>query len=209
VSARAKGETARRHRAVHVAWAVLVVVALLTSTVWLQACNKSDDTGNEGESTSSTVESGVQSGNVEGIIGESIEVGHAVVLVRALQSTFQPAMPAQRLSQSTPSAPGVGESFYQAMVRVENKQSAEDARPLRVDPEDFMCRIGDRVVGIEPTRTGPYARSLLENTSLDLLLTFKGPAGFQPELIYNPSWYDGIVTIGPKADAQQQETTTT
>ena len=51
---------------------------------------------------------------------EEIDLGDAVITVRALQSTFQPAMPSQRLSESTPSAPGVGESFYQALVRVKN-----------------------------------------------------------------------------------------
>jgi hypothetical protein len=188
---------------------LLLALTLALGAIWLQACNKSDDTGAVEESTSSTLEGSSQSGNVEGIIGEQTAVGHAVLLVRAVQSTFQPAMPSQRLSESTPSAPGVGESFYQAYVRVENKAVGTQAAPIRVDPEDFMCRIGDRVVGIEPTRSGPYARSLLENTSLDLLLTFKGPAGFQPELIYAPPWYNGVITIGPRAEQQEEETTTT
>ena len=72
-----------------------------------------------------------------------------------------------------------------------------------------MCRIGDKVVGIEPTRSGPYARSLLENTSIDLLLTFEGPAGFQPELLYDPPWYDGMISIRPEADEPPAEETTT
>jgi hypothetical protein len=189
------------------ALALLLTLTLVAGAVWLQACNNTDDPGTE--TTASTLEGSSQSGNVEGVIGESTAVGHAVVLVRALQSTFQPAMPSQRLSESTPSAPGVGESFYQAYVRVENKAVGDQRSPIRVDPQDFMCRIGDKVVGIEPTRSGPYARSLLENTSLDLLLTFEGPAGFQPELLYDPPWYDGLITIRPKADEPAAEETTT
>jgi hypothetical protein len=170
----------------------------------MQACTNPDDASPDDASTSSTVEGDAQSGDIQGFLDEEIDLGDAVITVRALQSTFQPAMPAQRLSQSTPSAPGVGESFYQALVRIQNKQET----PLRVDPQDFACAVGGRVVSIEPTRSGPYARSLLKNTSLDLLLTFKGPAGFQPELIYGPSWYKGMITIGPRVE-QQEETTTT
>jgi hypothetical protein len=188
---------------------MLLTLALAIGAVWLQACNNADDTGTGADTTSSTLEGSTQSGNVDGVIGESTAVGHAVVLVRALQSTFQPAMPSQRLSESTPSAPGVGESFYQAYVRVENKAVGDQVSPIRVDPQDFMCRIGDKVVGIEPTRSGPYARSLLENTSIDLLLTFEGPAGFQPELLYDPPWYDGMITIRPEADEPAAEETTT
>ncbi|MFH0917263.1 MAG: hypothetical protein V1912_12575, partial [bacterium] len=117
------------------------------------------------------------------------------------QATFQPAMPLQRLSEQTPSAPASGESFYQAYVRVENG----GATPIRVDPSDFACAVGDTVARIEPTRSGPLPRSLLENTSLDLLLTFKAKAGFEPVLLYSPPWYDGVVRIGPQAE----ETTTT
>ena len=191
------------------ALALLLALVLVAGAVWLEACDNGDNTGAGTETTASTLEGSSQSGDVEGLIGEATAVGHAVVLVRALQSTFQPAMPSQRLSESTPSAPGVGEMFYQALVRVENKAVGDEVAPIRVDPQDFMCRIGDKVVGIELTRSGPYARSLLENTSIDLLLTFKGPAGFQPELLYDPPWYDGMITIKPEADEPQAEETTT
>jgi hypothetical protein len=110
-------------------------------------------------------------------------------------------MPEQRLSGETPTAPAAGESFYQAYVRVKNT----GVTPLRVDPEEFVCAVGNSVVTIEPTRSGPFSRSLLKNTSLDLLLTFKGPAGFQPILLYRPSWYQGVISVSP----QTEETTTT
>ena len=64
-----------------------------------------------------------------------------------------------------------------------------------MDPEDFACAVGNAVVGIEATWSGPVARSLLKNSSLDLLVTFKGKAGYEPVLLYSPSWYDGTIRI--------------
>jgi len=162
-----------------------------------------DENGADGETTSSsTTGEGAQSGDIEGEVGDALEVGSALVTVRALQATFQPAVPAQRVSEQTPTAPAAGESFYQAYVRVENRETD----PIRVDPNDFACAIGDMVAGIEPTLSGPLPRSLLKNASLDLLLTFKGPAGYEPLLLYNPPWYRGTVRVSPQA---VEETTTT
>jgi hypothetical protein len=182
---------------------LLLALLLALSLTTTLGCKKAEASGAD-ESTSSTLEKSQESGDIEGVIGAKIEVGDAVVTVRAVQPTFQPAMPTQRLSEETPSAPSAGQSFYQAYVRVENTGLA----PLRVDPNDFACAVGDSVVSIEPTRSGPYPRSLLEHTSLDLLLTFKGPAGFQPVLFYSPSWYKGVISVGA-ALQQPEETTTT
>ena len=178
--------------------ALIVVVPF---TIWAIGCD-SDAGEDTGESTTSSVGGqGSISGDIEGYVGTAVEVGDALVTVRALQATFQPAMPAQRLSEQTPTAPAAGESFYQAYVRVENR----GASPIRVDPNDFACAVGDSVVRIEPTRSGPSSRSQLENTSLDLLLTFKAKVGFKPILIYSPAWYEGTIRIGP----QPEEATTT
>ncbi|MBN1631207.1 MAG: hypothetical protein JW990_15710 [Thermoleophilia bacterium] len=169
--------------------------------VWTSGCDLGGGEGAEGRTTSTTEEEGQESGDIAGVIGEAIKVGQATVTVRALHSTFQPASPEQRLSEKTPTAPGAGETFYQAYVRVTNT----DVTPLRIDPEDFVCRVADSVVAIEPTRSGPFPRSLLNNTSLDLMLTFRAAAGYLPMLIYTPPWYDGIITVTPEAE----ETTTT
>ena len=144
-------------------------------------------------STTSTDEDVQPSGDIDGTVGEAIGVGDALVTVRALQETFHPATPEQRMSEQTPVAPESGESFYQAYVKVENG----GAVPLRVDPEDFACVVGDAVIAVEPTRSGPAARSLLKNSSLDLLLTFKGDAGHEPVLLYSPPWYDGTIRVLP------------
>lgn len=155
--------------------------------------------------TSSTGEVEEDSGDIEGVVGENIEVGSVVVTVRALEATFQPAVPEQRLTEQTPPAPGAGESFYQAYVTVENTA----VTPIRVDARDFMCAVGDSVVAIEPTRSGPLPRSLLKSTSLDLLLTFKAQAGYQPMLIYRPPWHDGAVTVTPGLSEPVEETAAT
>ncbi|MFH1833418.1 MAG: hypothetical protein ABH877_00215 [bacterium] len=168
---------------------------------WATACDSGSGEPSGGAVTTSGASQGPQSGDIKGRVGETVEVGDAVVNVRALHATFQPAMPGQRLSEQTPSAPAAGESFFQARVRVENR----GASAIRVDPRDFACAVGDSVVLVEPTRSGPPARSLLENTSLDLLLTFKGQAGFEPVLIYSPPWYSGTIRISP----QSEETTGT
>ena len=76
-------------------------------------------------------------------------------------------------------------------MKVENK----GVTPVRVDPEDFACAVGNSVVGIEPTWSGPPARSLLKNSSMDLLVTFKAKAGYEPVLLYSPSWYDGTIRV--------------
>ena len=172
-------------------WPLLVIMALLAAVLVLcvAACNSGD--GQNGDTTTTTDAGSQSSGDIEGAVGAKIKVGKAVITVRVLDATFNPVAPEQRMSEQTPSAPSGDESFYQAYVKIENKGSA----PLRVDPEDFACAVGSTVVGIEQTWSGPIARSLLKNSSLDLLVTFKGKAGFDPVLLYSPSWYDGTLRV--------------
>jgi hypothetical protein len=179
-------------------WPVLLVAAVLLALVLGLAGCKSG-TSKTTEETSATTESATdgsdstvaRSGDIEGTIGNAIKVGKAMITVRVLDATFNPVTPEQRMSEQTPSAPGGNESFYQAYVKIENK----GVTPLRVDPEDFACAVGNSVVGIEATWSGPAARSLLKNSSLDLLVTFKAKAGYQPVLLYSPSWYAGTIRI--------------
>jgi len=130
-------------------------------------------------------------------------VGSAWITVRAFQSAFQPISPPQKLSDETLMAPAAGESFYQAYVRIQNNGSV----PLRVDPEDFVCRIGNVVATLEPTRSGPMPRSLIGGTSLDLVVTFRGRAGEEPVLIYTPPWYDGLIYISTAFEGGSATTT--
>jgi hypothetical protein len=181
------------------AWAVgaLLVVSLCVGGA--AGCGK----GGSEDDSGAGLDTGSGAGNIEAAIGAATPVGNATITVRAFQPAFQPVSPVQRLSEGTPAAPAAGESFYQAYVRVENGGQ----RPLRVDPEHFACRVGNVLSRIEPTRSGPMARSLIYGTSLDLVLTFRGPAGGEPVLIYGPPWYDGIITFS--GDAAPAGTTTT
>lgn len=196
----------RNRRAVHVkllAGKVMFVVLGLLASGWIAACDGDAQPAGEESTTSSTLEGAATSGDIQAFVNEEIKAGSAIIVVRALQATFQPAIPTQRLSAETPSAPGAGESFYQAYVRVENTA----VKPLRIDPRHFACVLGNTVVAVDPTRTGPLPRSLLRNASLDLVLTFVGPAGFDPMLVYEPPWYDGIITV--EAAPAPESTTTT
>lgn len=183
----------------------ILALALAAFSGWMAGCDSEEGSSVEGGTTSSTEKGEVETGDIEGVVGDKIKVGAAIVTVRALQATFQPAVPEQRLSEQTPPAPDPGESFYQAYVTVENT----DVSPLRVNAKDFVCAVGDSVVAIEPTRSGPLPRSLLKNTSLDLLLTFKAETGYQPILIYRPAWYSGVITVSPAPLEPVEETSST
>jgi hypothetical protein len=193
----------RKLRSVRVGGSALacLLVLFVAGSFWFVGCKSGDDTTG-GSTTSSSEAQGVQSGDVNGTVGTEIVVADVRITVKALEATFQPAQPTQRLSDGTPVAPAAGESFYQAYVRIQNLGVA----PVRVDPREFACLVGSTVVPIEPIRSGPPARSILKNTSLDLILTFKSHAGFVPELIYSPSWFNGTIRVTPAAEGTSATT---
>lgn len=156
-----------------------------------------------GESGNSGGVGGGSSGNVTGGINSAVTVGDAVITIESLQAAFQPVAPAQRLSDDALVAPAAGVTFYQAIVHIENRGEA----PLRVDPEDFVCQIDNVLTPVEPTRSGPAARSLIYGTSLKLLLTFRGATGAEPTLIYNPPWYSGLIMFSEGASTQTPSST--
>jgi hypothetical protein len=182
--------------------ALLTLTALLVAVlaVWPAGCSRSNNTPDS--ASSSTDSTAAPSGDIDATVGEAIHVGNAIVTVRALQPTFNPVSPEQRLSEQPPAAPAGSESFYQAYVKVEN----DGVTPLRVDADDFVCAVGNSVVGIEPTWSGPAARSLLKNSSLELLVTFKAKAGYEPVLLYSPSWYDGTIRVHSASSETTQTT---
>jgi hypothetical protein len=173
---------------------VLVVAVCLG----LGACGDGGQGGSAGASGSS-----VSSANITGGIGSPVTVGDAVITVKSLQAAFQPVAPAQRLSDEALIAPAAGVTFYQAYVHIENRGQT----PLRIDPEDFYCRVVNTLSTLEPTRSGPAARSIIFGTSLDLLLTFRGTAGAEPTLIYSPPWYGGIISFSIGGQSQSPSTT--
>lgn len=177
--------------------ALALLVALC---VWgATACGQSEN----GDGSGSGPSGGGSSGNLQGGIGSGVSVGDALVAVQSLQAAFQPVSPAQKLSDDALVAPAAGVTFYQAYVHIENRGQF----PLRVDPEDFVCRIGDTLSMLELTRSGPVARSIIFGTSLDLVLTFRGATGVEPILIYSPPWYAGVVSFSAKTSGQGTVTT--
>ena len=188
---RTRAKDSRRYRVRRrAAGAILGLLIVTAVAAWTAGCDSDQDAG-AGADTSSMKDEGPRSGDVEGGVGEEIVVADVRITVKGLQATFRPAQPVQRLSGETPTAPGADESFYQAYVRVEN----HGVSPVRVDAQDFVCLFGNEVAPVEPTHSGPLARSLLKNTSLDLVLTFKWTAGYEPVLLYNPPWWDGTIRV--------------
>ena len=89
--------------------------------------------------------------------------------------------------------PGPGETYYQAVVRIENAGQ----KPVRVDPRDFSAMVGRAFAPLDISRSGPEARTLLHGTSLELILTFVVPDGAEPDLVHHPSWLNGtLVFVG-------------
>lgn len=186
---------------------ILLGLALLLALwigLWTTGCEPEEQSPAEAASTTlSTETDAATQGDIQGYVGEEIKAGAAVITVRALGATFQPAMPDQRLSDEAPAAPAEGRSFYQAYVRVVNTA----VTPIRVDPRHFYCLIGQAMATVEPTRSGPLPRSLLRNASLDLVLTFEGPLGYEPVLIYAPPWYKGLITVKVPSPEEESEST--
>ncbi|MGI5940252.1 MAG: hypothetical protein ACOX8V_06150 [Thermoleophilia bacterium] len=183
----------------------VLLLAGLLSVLWMAGCGTDSGEAESGEAVVSGGEGETASGDVQAEVGQAVKVGDARVTVGVLETTFRPVLPPQRVDEGNPSTPVGGEAFYQAYVRVENLGMV----PLRVDPADFTCVFDKRSVGIERTRSGPDARSLLKNASLDLILTFEAPAGLVPELQYSPPWYDGAVRVRPAAGGAGAETPAT
>lgn len=183
----------------------VLLLAGLLSVLWMAGCGTDSGEAENGGVVVSGGEGETTSGDVQAEVGQAVKVGNAQVTVGVLEATFQPVLPPQRVDEESPSTPAGGEAFYQAYVRVENLEMA----PLRVDPADFTCVFDKRSVGIERTRSGPDARSLLKNASMDLILTFEAPTGLVPELQYSPSWYDGVIRVRPAAGGVEAETSTT
>jgi hypothetical protein len=181
-----------------------LVLVLVLCTAVAAACGSSV----AGTGSGSKPSGGSASGNFEGGIGSGVAVGDAVITVKSFQAAFQPVSPAQKLSDDALAAPAAGVTFYQAYVRIENRSLF----PLRVDPEDFLCRIGNTLSLLEPTRSGPVARSIIYGTSIDLVLTFRGVAGAEPILVYSPEWYSGVISFSASTQSQGAvtgQTTTT
>ncbi|GAB4258883.1 MAG: hypothetical protein Kow00122_16460 [Thermoleophilia bacterium] len=130
------------------------------------------------------------SGVVEVALGEEAAFGSVRLVVTALAAVEKPVLPVAPAGSGT-ALPGPGRNLYQALAVLRNG----GAVPVRFDPNDFTLRVGDLRLPLDPGRSGPAASTLLPGTSLDLILTFVGPAGREPELEYAPRWSAARVVV--------------
>ncbi len=165
-------------------WSMLVMVfALVVTAVTAVGCDSGDGSG-DGQTTLPAT-SGSEQDDIQGVVGEDLEVGDAVVTVRALEVAFQPAMPPQRLSDETPAPPAAGEGFYQAYVRVTNNGMI----PIRVDPSRLCLRRGercrqDRADSVRAPAAQPHRRHIAGSTAdLQGSDRLRADAHLQPVLV--------------------------
>ncbi len=164
-----------------------VVVVLLA--LGFTGCS-SDDANDSAQSTLTTGGGG-RATEVVVEIGEAVELGDVTIHVTALYQTLVPLLPSFPISAGPRSGVVEGQVFCQALVRVDNRGS----EAVRVDPMDFTLIAGSAGHSIDPSRSGPVARSLLPGASLDFVLTFRGPETDELELRYSPKWFNGTVVF--------------
>jgi hypothetical protein len=163
--------------------AVAVVVALVVPPVLGAGCF--------GDGAQSEAKQG-QSSHLSAGIGQVVRMDQARVSVTSMAPVAQPARPDVLIAPGESPDLAPGEVFYQARVRLENR----GARALRMDPRDFSLVGKGEMISIDPTASGPPARSLLPGTSLDIILTFRAPSDLSPlELVYDPPWFDGDLRV--------------
>jgi hypothetical protein len=121
--------------------------------------------------------------------------------VGTLVATDRPIVP------DSPVAPGgtkaAGETYYQSRLTLENGGD----KPIWLDPGNFTLRDGDQVLYLDPARSGPPPRTLLPGASLDVTLTFPGPADLRPELLFQPAWFPAGLTVKGKPTGGESENT--
>lgn len=148
------------------------------------ACSE-DDAGSSGVAGSRSAV------RVEAALGEEADLGGVRVTVSMLAPTNRPVLPDEPAESGVPARLGEGLVFHQARLIVRN----QGEQAVRVDPSDFTLRAGERILYLDPQRSGPSARTLLPGASLYVLLTFPGPQDLEPELDYRPVWFNGSLTV--------------
>lgn len=177
-------KTQGRRRLGLLAVVVVLVLAVVLAVRW--GCGD----GGIGASGSGA-SGGTKITDVKVAVGETVKVRGAEAVVTAFAPTEHPALPGQSLDAGALARAGAGETFHQAFVWIKNGGTSV----FRVDPRDFDLVVGDDYVSVDPSRTGPDARSLLPGASLDLIVTFRAPADKQVELRWRPAGSGMTVTF--------------
>lgn len=182
----------RNRATAHMSLVVSALAAgLLVMVLGLAACSSG---GGKGTTTSkdSTSVTGGGTAALEGQVGKPLAVGAVKLTVTGLSAVAKPLLP--RLvadPDAIPVSAGTGGVFYQAWVRVQNGGKAV----VHVDPRDFSLTYGGKTYFPDLARSGPPAASLIPTSSLELILTFRVPAGVKPDLLYRPPWYGGRIVV--------------
>ncbi|OPZ77097.1 MAG: hypothetical protein BWY79_01313 [Actinobacteria bacterium ADurb.Bin444] len=173
---------------------VIASTVALSLTGIVAGCGK----GAGGATTVTTGSTGGKPTTQRVRVGEQVAVGDVRVLVPVSTLTATPARPMYPVATVSGVRPGPGETYYQAVVRIENAGQ----KPVRVDPRDFSAMVGRASAPLDISRSGPEARTLLHGTSLELILTFVVPDGAEPDLVHHPSWLNGtLVFVGQQKPA--------
>lgn len=160
-------------------------------------------TGENGGSTLVTV--GENDSEVTVAVGQPFAVGGMTVVITTLGETGTPTGARYPLDDGQGRAAQAGQSFYQAFARAENTGDT----PMRVDPLDFFLDAGGALLSVDPTHTGPGARSLLPGASFDFIVTFVGPAGVDPRLVYRSPGGGTVIIEGARQPEGVKGTTAT
>lgn len=177
-------KTQGRRRLGLVAAVIVLVLAVALAVRW--GCGD----GGIGASGSSTG-GGTKITDVKVAVGETVKVEGAEAVVTAFAPTEHPALPGQPLDAGAAAPAGAGETFHQAFVWIKNGKTSA----FRVDPRDFDLLVGSGYVSVDPSRTGPGARSLLPGATLDLIVTFRAPADKEVELRWRPAGSGMTITF--------------
>jgi hypothetical protein len=176
----------------------LPLLLLLVALLLVGTCGGDDEQDAE---SSEPAERSVPAagGSVEAAIGEEADLAGVGVLTTALVETTRPALPDSTVQGGPTPGPGSG-NYYQAMLLIRNTSPV----PVRMDPQEFTLEAEGTVLYIDPRRSGPTSRTLLPGASLDVILTFPGPTGLEPSLVYRPAWFRGTLTVKPAGQAHGQ-----
>lgn len=184
---------------------VVVVVLLAVIALGLRqlACDgATESAGSADEDGAVAVE---KDSRVKVAVGESFSVDGLDLVVTSLMPVVVPTRPRYPMANDAGRQPRAGEAYYQAFVRAENGGDS----PARIGPEDFSLDADGVLISPVPVLSGPAERSLLVGASFDLILSFIGPAGMEPRLVYRAE-SGGVVnvegTLAP--DAFESVTTT-
>jgi hypothetical protein len=181
---------------------LVVLLAVIALGVRQFACEGASESAGPADDGSVAVE---KDSRVTVAVGERFSIDGLDLVVTSLMPVGAPTRPRYPMANDAARQPRAGEAYYQAFVRAENRGES----PARIGPEDFSLDADGVLISPVPVLSGPAKRSLLVGASFDIILSFIGPAGMEPRLVYRAE-SGGVVNVeGMLApDAFESVTTT-